>query len=218
MTNFGAGHETLASTLTAVMAMLGTHPDVQKRAREEIRFQRRKTCQKAKRSMSYEETMGLDYTRAVIREAMRLYPVISMSLPREVPRHGAGLHLHGVYIPPGTTVGCNPISLHRNQDICGPDPDAFEPRRWLPQENESSGSHAARLRSLDRYNLSWGGGSRTCPGRHVAEMIVLKGVVRLLEHFEIEAAVAPDEKTPTYFLAMLTGVCAEFLPGGEGHA
>ncbi|TQV96705.1 Cytochrome P450 [Cordyceps javanica] len=189
ITNFGAGHETLASTLTAVMAMLGAHPEVQ---------------------------AALTYTRAVIRESMRLHPVISMSLPRVVPLHGSGLQLHGFHIPPGATVGCNPVSLHRNEAICGPNPDAFEPRRWLVDENSSDDE--ARVRVLERYSLNWGGGSRTCPGRHVAELIVLKCIVRLLDQFEARTVgAAPEDHGPTYFLAMLTGVRARFLRAEEGR-
>lgn len=210
ITNFGAGHETLASTLTAVMAMLGTHPAVQAAARQEILSHKATKSQNTDSHASYTDALELAYTRAVIREAMRLYPVISMSLPRVVPLDGGGLRLHGFCIPPGTTVGCNPVALHRNPDICGPDPDAFDPRRWIDDINE------ARVRALERYSLNWGGGSRTCPGRHVAEMIVLKCVVRLLERFEVRAAVPPEEEQgPTYFLAMLTGVSARFLPVEE---
>ncbi|KAJ3485455.1 hypothetical protein NLG97_g6811 [Lecanicillium saksenae] len=219
ITNFGAGHETLASTLTAVMAMLGTHPEAQARAREEINAQRMANGQKPAHYFKYTDALKLDYTRAVIREAMRLHPVISMSLPRVVPPHSSGLHLHGFYMPPGTIVGCNPVSLHRNEAICGPNPDAFDPGRWLPGSSSGSSSSnndpthdEARIRALERYSLNWGGGSRTCPGRHVAEMIVLKCVVRLLERFEIRATVPPEDQGPTYFLAMLTGVRGVFLP------
>ncbi|KAM3443093.1 hypothetical protein MY4824_000798 [Beauveria thailandica] len=208
VTNFGAGHETLASTLIAIMAMLGTHPEVQATATHEIRCQNAAKSRKPGSNISYADALELAYTRAVVREAMRLYPVISMSLPRVVPFHGSGLQLHGYHIPPGATVGCNPVSLHRNEDICGPDPDKFDPRRWLAGSGTPD-----NIRALERYSLSWGGGSRTCPGRHVAEMIVLKCVVRLLDRFEVRAAVPPPEdQGPTYFLAMLTGVRASFVP------
>ncbi|OAQ97711.1 hypothetical protein LLEC1_03188 [Akanthomyces lecanii] len=215
VTNFGAGHETLASTLTAIMAMLGTHPDVQVAARREILSQKTSKSRKAASKVGYTDALELIYTRAVIREAMRLYPVLSMSLPRVVPFDGGGLQLHGVYIPPGTTVGCNPVALHRNPDICGPNPDTFYPGRWLVGRDgpDDDNNDEARVRALERYSLNWGGGSRTCPGRHVAEMIVLKCVVQLLERFEIRAVIPPEEEQgPTYFLAMLTGVRARLLP------
>ncbi|OAA69128.1 general substrate transporter [Cordyceps fumosorosea ARSEF 2679] len=217
ITNFGAGHETLASTLTAVMAMLGAHPDVQEEARREIRSKKAAKPQKPGSCIAYTDCLELLYTRAVIREAMRLYPVIGMSLPRVVPRHGSGLNLHSFHIPPGTTVGCNPVALHRNQDICGPNPDAFDPRRWVVSGSSSAEIDEGRVRALERYSLNWGGGSRTCPGRQVAEMIVLKCVVCLLERFEVLTAdPVPEDHGPTYFLAMLTGVRVRFLSTEEG--
>ncbi|RDA84173.1 hypothetical protein CP532_3904 [Ophiocordyceps camponoti-leonardi (nom. inval.)] len=163
MTNFGAGHETMASTLTSILAMIGSHPEVHKRVASEIREQA-SACQ-------------LQYTRAVIKEAMRLHPVIAMSLPRKAPPGGLGIR--GLWLPPETTVGCSPVALHRNERIFGPDAASFRPDRWLRCETESQ-------RLSDRCSLSWGGGSRSCPGRQLAELVVLKVVTRVLAHFEVK--------------------------------
>lgn len=194
ITNFGAGHETMASTLTSVIAMLASHQEVQAKARNEILNE--------PGSHSLGGSTQLEYTRAATKEAMRLYPVIAMALPREAPLDG--LLLHGYFIPRGTTIGCNPISLHRNEQISGPRPNAFDPERWLTDEHQ--------LRSMDRYNLNWGGGSRTCPGRHLADMIVVKTIARLLEHFRIEVNMDNENMQPSYFLSMMTNVTARFIP------
>ena len=220
VTNFGAGHETLASTLTAVLSMFGTHPDIQEQSRQEIETHRAET-QATPPSFSA-AAANLPFTHAVIRESMRLYPVIAMSLPRRVPN--SPLYIHGYTIPSGTTVGCNPVALQRNEDICGPHGDSFQPTRWL-NDASSDDDCSLRTRTLERYNLNWGGGSRTCPGRYLAELIVLKVVIRLVEEFEVTANVPPDAGRPSYFLSMLTGVRARLLPrhclprtqaGGEG--
>ncbi|KAL6863552.1 cytochrome P450 [Trichoderma novae-zelandiae] len=198
MTNFGAGHETMASTLTSVFTMIGTHEDVQRRVRQEIRS--------ATDAPSYAGTLQLQYLRAATREAMRLHPVLSMSLPRRVP--DAGLYIHGYFIPGGTTVGCNPVALHRNADVVtGPDPEAYSPDRWL-------GGEASDTRLMERYSLNWGGGPRTCPGKNLAEMVVYKVVSALLERFDVEVAVPPQVGQPSYFLSMITGVKARFLSAG----
>lgn len=207
ITNFGAGHETLASTLTAVMSMLGTHPAVQERARREIKAH---AAADGKPSSFSSASTNLPYTRAVIREAMRLYPVITMGLPRRVP--AAPLHLHGYLIPSGTTVGCNPAALHRNEDICGPRGDEFDPMRWLESNDDSDAPRNSRAATLERYSLNWGGGSRSCPGRYLAELIVLKTVARLLPDLDIRTTVPQDASVPSYFLSMLTGVSVQFLP------
>jgi cytochrome P450 len=213
VTNFGAGHETLASTLTAVLSMFGTHPDIQEQSRQEIIAHHTNT--NANPPSFSAAAANLPLTHAVIRESMRLYPVIAMSLPRRVPN--SPLHIHGYTIPSGTTVGCNPVALHRNEDICGPHGDSFEPARWL-NDGTRDDECSLRTRTLERYNLSWGGGSRTCPGKYLAELIVLKVVTRLVEEFEVRANVPPDADCPSYFLSMLTGVRASFLPRTQTDA
>ncbi|KAL6803141.1 cytochrome P450 [Trichoderma sp. SZMC 28013] len=196
VTNFGAGHETMASTLTSIFTMIGTHDGVQKMVKQEI--------QDAMDASSYAGTSQLQYTRAAIREAMRLHPVLSMSLPRRVPDMGS--HIHGYFIPGGTTVGCNPVALHRNANVViGPDPDAYNPDRWL-------GGESLDIRLMDRYSLNWGGGPRTCPGKNLAEMVVYKVVSALFERFNVEVATPPEIGQPSYFLSMMTGVKARFSP------
>ena len=192
ITNFGAGHETMASTLTSILALIGSHLHVQETLSREIQHASKEIPDK------------LAYLQATIKEAKRLRPVISMSLPRRVP--SSGLHLHGHYFPPGTTVGCNPVALHRNPDICGgaSHPDLFDPDRWL--------GDGAAARQMERFSLAWGGGARTCPGRHLAEMIVGRVVLRLMQGFEVEVDIPAEDEMPTFFLSMMTGVKARFLP------
>ncbi|KAL7794456.1 cytochrome P450 [Trichoderma ceciliae] len=195
MTNFGAGHETMASTLTSVFMMIGEHNDVQKKVTEEIRA--------AADPSSYASAVRLPYTRAATREAMRLHPVLSMSLPRRVP--DIGLHIHGHFVPGGTTVGCNPVALHRNANVViGPDPESFNPDRWL-------GGESFDMRVMDRYSLNWGGGPRTCPGKKLAEMVVYKVVSALFERFDVEVTTPSEIGQPSYFLSMITGAKARFL-------
>uniref|UniRef100_L2GBV3 Cytochrome p450 71d7 n=1 Tax=Colletotrichum fructicola (strain Nara gc5) TaxID=1213859 RepID=L2GBV3_COLFN len=149
ITNFGAGHETMCSALTSIMSM--RHPK------------------------SYDNAVRLAYTQAAIKEAQRLYPVLGMSLPRTVPPEG--FTAHGQFFPGGTTVGCNPVSLHRNTSIFGPDAEDYNPDRWLDEERDVRG---------------------------------------LMEHFDVEVTMPPEEEIEYYFMAMLTGVGARFLPKKTG--
>jgi cytochrome P450 len=193
MTNFGAGHETTTSALTATIAMAASHAECKKRVSSEV--------EDVFSPVSLDTSASLHYTQACIKEAQRLHPVIGMSLPRRVP--AGGLHLHGHYFPAGTTVGCNPVALHRNPEIFGPDPDSFNPDRWLDESLD--------LKAMRRYNLTWGGGARTCPGRHLAELILFKVVPTLISEFDIEVDLPREEDMPFYFMAMLSGVKARFM-------
>lgn len=208
ITNFGAGHETMTSTLISTFAMLGSHPEVQQRVAREVVA----TSETRPRSdaLAYDDAVRLQLTQASIREAQRLHPVIGMALPRRVP--GGGMAAHGLAIPAGTTVGCNPVSLHRNRDIFGDDADLYRPERWLGGGNNDGDGDEEKTRAMERYNLIWGGGARTCPGRHLAEMLVSKIVPALVANFEVEVTMPPEEEIPYYFMAMLTGVRARFIP------
>lgn len=192
ISNFGAGHETLTSTLISAFAMIGSHTEIQTRLADEAR--------QSSGPLSYEEACQLHFTQASIKEAQRLHPVIGMSLPRRVP--AGGMKVHGLSIPTGTTVGCNPVSLHRNPDIFGADAEEYRPERWLDE---------ATRKEMDRFNLIYGGGARTCPGRYLAEMMVGKIVPTIIRHFQIEVSIPPEEGMPHYFMAMLTGVKVRFV-------
>lgn len=206
ITNFGAGHETMTSTLISTFAMLGAHPDVQQRVAREVLGNTETHAHLG--SLAYDDAVRLQLTQASIREAQRLHPVIGMALPRKVP--AGAMAVHGLTIPPGTTVGCNPVSLHRSRDIFGGDADVYRPERWIGG-GDSDGDEE-KTRAMERYNLIWGGGARTCPGRHLAEMLVFKIVPALVANFEVEVTMPSEGEIPYYFMAMLTGVTARFLP------
>ncbi|KAL2193255.1 cytochrome P450 [Corynascus similis CBS 632.67] len=193
VTNFGAGHETMCSALTAAMAMIGSHHEVRRRVVDEVRH-----------GPSIKESDNcphLQYTRASIKEAQRLHPVIGMSLSRKVPR--PGLSLHGHFFPAGTSVGCNPVGLHLQAEIFGDDATNYNPDRWLQND--------LVVRQMERINLTWGGGARSCPGRHLAELVLHKVVPALLKEFDLEITFMPKEtEMPCYFMSMLSGVKARF--------
>lgn len=191
VTNFGAGHETMASTLTSAFATICSRPDVRERVTAEVR----QTTDPSK----YDSGAQLRYTNASIKESQRLHPVLGMSLSRAVPPQGLTLHEH--HFPADTTVGCCPASLHRNAAIFGADPEEFRPERWMEGDT----------RTMERLNLIWGGGSRTCPGRQLAELVVYKVVPAIFEEFDVEVEVPPEEVMPVYFMSMMAGVKARFI-------
>ncbi|KAK3347109.1 cytochrome P450 76C2 [Lasiosphaeria hispida] len=195
VTNFGAGHETMTSALTAAMAMIASHAA----AARAVAAESRNTAPGGSRC---------EYTAASIREAQRLHPVIGMALPRRTPR--GGVCLHGHFLPAGTTIGCNPVSLHRDEEIFGGDADVFVPERWFRDEGQGRGV-------IERYNLTWGGGGRTCPGRNLAEMVLGRVVQGLWREFDVRVVeMPPEEEVRYYFMAMLTDVRVRFVPVDEG--
>lgn len=73
-------------------------------------------------------TSLISSSQAVMKEAMRLSPGVSMPLERFVPPEGAiicGQHLRG-----GTIVGMNPAVVHRDETVFK-DANKFSPERWI---------------------------------------------------------------------------------------
>jgi len=73
----------------------------------------------------------LQYLDAIVKEGLRCWPPIPMSLPRYVPK--GGRTIQGFEIPAGTIVSCQAWSLNRLEDVF-PEPEKFLPERWLSQK------------------------------------------------------------------------------------
>ncbi len=163
-----AGHETVASALTWALHLLATHPSAQDRLAEELdgvlgaADDARPT---------WEDLAGLEYTRAVLDEALRLYPpawvITRKALADDV--------VAGVAVPAGTLMIISPWLLHR-REAAWPDPERFDPGRFLA----APGRKSAASRPSGDY-LPFGLGPRLCIGRDVAlveGVMVLAGLLR----------------------------------------
>lgn len=96
----------------------------------------------------------LPFLDAVVQEGLRCYPPIPMSLPRYVPQGGRSID--GFFFPQGTIVSCQGYSVHRiNQDVF-PEPDRFNPDRWLTAEGDTK---------RRRLMFSFSNGGRGCVGK-----------------------------------------------------
>ena len=134
----------------------------------------------------YEETRDLPYLNAVIREGMRMHPVISGILERVVPRSGPGLtRPDGRVVAPGTKIGLSAWVISRNEEILRPEPDKFNPDRWLKGPGESGDGFAARLRRMNGADLTFGAGSRICVGRNMANVEIHKLVTTLFSRYDV---------------------------------
>ncbi|KAK7952620.1 uncharacterized protein PG986_008348 [Apiospora aurea] len=96
---------------------------VQKRLQEEIRS--------ADPSTPFDK---LPYLDAVVMEGLRCFPAIPMSLPRYVP--SGGRTIDGYYIPGATIVSAQAYSTHRIDQGVFPEPERFNPDRWLEETGD----------------------------------------------------------------------------------
>ncbi len=156
ITLFLAGHETTAIALTWTWYLLSQNPEVEQRFHAEL------DAALGDRDPQAEDFPRLPYTYRVFQESMRLYPPVYM-IGREAVRP---TEIGGYQIPKNGMVVVSQYATHHDPKYF-PDPERFDPDRWLPEYAES--------RPKFSY-YPFGGGQRLCIGEHFAWM---EGVLAL---------------------------------------
>jgi cytochrome P450 len=156
-----AGHETSASALAWTLERVIRHPDVLARLQEEVDA----------------NEDAHDYVDAVVKETLRLRPV----LPLVVRRLTEPLELHGYDLPVGTTVGPCIYLAHRRPDVY-PDPHQFRPERFL---ESPAGTYTW---------IPFGGGVRRCVGASFALFEIRTVLQTLIARLHLEPADPSPER------------------------
>jgi len=160
-----AGQETTSSALTWALYLLSQSRHWRERVAEEARRTIDDCGQGA--------VDALTQTRAVVEEALRLYPPV-IGITRTALRR---TELAGCTIDRGTMVVISPYVLHRHRRLWR-DPDLFDPTRFLP------GSTAPA-----RYTyLPFGVGPRLCIGAAFALQEATLVAATLTRNFALELA------------------------------
>ena len=145
MTLLVAGHETTATALSWAVELLARHPDALGRLEGEV------------------AAGGDEYLDAVIKETLRLRPVIALVLRKLVEP----MEIGGRLLPAGVSVAPSIYLAHRNPEVY-PEPERFRPERFLEQQ---AGTYTW---------IPFGGGVRRCLGGAFAEFemaVVLRELV-----------------------------------------
>jgi len=184
MTNFGAGIETIAITISTFINFVLSDPECQSRIQAEI-DSARQAGKIADSIPQYREVKEhLPYLNACLSEAMRLHPAVGAPFARTVPK--SGLEVDGYYLPPGTTVGVNPWVLGRSKELYGEDAGIWRPERWLEYSED-------KIRALDKYSMNFGTDARACLGKHLATHIFTKIIPLMFTYFDW-SYVEPEKK------------------------
>jgi cytochrome P450 len=165
-TMIGVGSDTVAVALTWAIFLLSQTPHAREAVEAEVDVH-------LKNEIPTAETLGkLVWTRAVLEEAMRLYPPAPM-----IGRMSRGEDtLCGERFPGGTTILIPLWVLHRHARLWR-EPDLFEPERFLPGRREL----------IPRYGyLPFGAGPRVCLGMGFAMQEAIIVLASLIKHFRFE--------------------------------
>lgn len=166
----GAG-DTTATTITALLFYLVKDPERLAKLREEL--------QHAGLSKDhiplYRQTAKLPYLAAVIKETMRLFPVLNTPMERRIPSGGATIAGH--LLPAGASVGIFTPALHLDKAVFGQDAAHFRPERWIDPNAEG-------VRRMEQAGMGFRRGRRVCLGQNVALMQMKKVVPALILGFD----------------------------------
>ncbi|OGE54113.1 hypothetical protein PENARI_c006G07172 [Penicillium arizonense] len=204
MINMIAGADTTSTTINAALYFSLKHPRVWERLRAEIPAHDHMSGTPV---VPYKSAKEFPYLDAVVREAMRYHPAVAMLLERYVPEDGLTLP-DGRYVPAGCIVGMNPYVVGRNRSVWGEDADVFRPERWIRDETrETEHVFQQRLRLMNDADLTFGGGSRVCIGKHLGLLEVYKVLATLVSRYDIKL-VHPDRDWVTHnsFFVRQTGI------------
>lgn len=162
-----AGYETTSTTLSFLMYLLATHPDVQQKLQEEI-----DATFPNKAPPTYDALAQMEYLDMVLNESLRLFPVLSR-LERVCKKD---VEINGVFIPKGTVVVVPSFILHRDPEYWS-EPEEFRPERFSKSNKDSISPYAY---------MPFGNGPRNCIGMRFALMNMKLAVVRVLQNFSFK--------------------------------
>lgn len=170
LTMLSGGLDTLTTLVAWSIALLAERPDIQAKAVEEIR----KVYSKKEILCDAEDDQSISYIVALVREFLRYYAVLRLSLPRgtvkDVTYSG-----NGSKIPAGSVVFLNVWACNMDPEVWS-DPEVFRPERWLEQP--------------DAPMFTYGMGYRMCAGSLLANREMYTIYLRLLNAFEIRGVEA----------------------------
>ncbi|KAK3072822.1 hypothetical protein LTR53_006141 [Teratosphaeriaceae sp. CCFEE 6253] len=170
-----AGSETTSAFLNTAILQLTKHPEVQRKAQEEI-----DRVVGSERLPAWEDEPKLPYLLAIIKETLRMRPPNKFGINHYTTEDD---WYEGMFIPKNTIVTLNWWATNYDPNLWT-NPYEYRPERYLSYTD----SAAAYLNIADpthRDHWSYGAGRRVCPGIHLAEKSLYLNIARLLWGFRI---------------------------------
>nr|XP_051204861.1 LOW QUALITY PROTEIN: cytochrome P450 99A2-like [Lolium perenne] len=165
---FTAGTETTSSSAEWLMSELMRNPEVMVKAQAEVRRVFDNKPPQEHESLLEE----LPYMRMMVKEGMRLHPVLPLLLPRLC---GETCNVGGFEVAKGSRVMVNAWAIARSPDHWQ-DADKFMPERFQDSTVDYKGT---------QYEfLPFGSGRRMCPGGNFGVAVLELIVARLLYYFD----------------------------------
>lgn len=160
------GFDTTAVALAYIMHILAKYPEEQDRILNEVT-----EAFPDKKELGYDELHKLKRLDMVIRECLRLYPVIVSFVSRKCQQD---ITVMGQFIPAGVNVTVPVWHLHHSAEHW-PDPFKFDPERFSEDKEKPH---------VGAY-LPFGLGPRACIGERFAMLELKATVYKVLRNFRV---------------------------------
>ncbi|XP_068989721.1 cytochrome P450 4C1-like isoform X1 [Neodiprion pinetum] len=170
-TMIAAGSDTTSNTVSFVMLMLASYPDIQEKAYLEL-CEIYGSYDSNKRIVTYEDLPRMRYLELVIKETMRVLPIIAL-ITRTITDD---LEIGEYTLPKGSLAVIDILSIHRNKEFW-PDPLKFNPDRFLPDEVAERHAYCY---------IPFSAGPRNCIGLRFAMMAMKTILATMLRRYIIK--------------------------------
>jgi cytochrome P450 len=178
--NFIAGGLSPAATFNELCYYLATTPEAQEKLHAEL------SAAQCSYPAPFDQVKAIPYLEGIVREAYRLHSSSSATLQRVTGPSGLTLP-NGCRLPPGIYVGCPAGTVNRDKGVFGADAEVYNPARWMKGYGEGDAEYEERRKVMERTDLSFGQGSRSCIGKSVAQMEIFKVVAALVGMFKVRS-------------------------------
>ncbi|XP_030523113.1 xanthotoxin 5-hydroxylase CYP82C4-like [Rhodamnia argentea] len=165
------GNDTTVLTLTWALSLLLNNHHSLERAQDELDVQVGEH-----RQVEESDIKNLTYLQAIVKETLRLYPVLPLSVQREAMEDCT---VAGFHVPAGTRLMVNLWKLQRDPRIWSRASD-FQPERFLTDHVHVD------VRGHSFEYIPFGSGRRMCPGVSFGLQVVQLILARLLHAFKLE--------------------------------
>ena len=189
-----AGHDTTSSGISWILYNLARHPEVQKKAYEEVS----KTLGHHQQQVKWEHLSQMKYLTMCIKESLRLHPPVFI-ITRQSSKQ---VNIRNDIIPKGTVMNINIYNTHHNPKVWGDDHMTYDPDRFLPDN----------MAKMDPYAfIPFSAGPRNCIGQTFAMNEIKTAVALILNKFQM--SVDPNhviELKPEITLKAKYGIMLQF--------